>query len=183
MADPKADGESQMIIVGIDPGIGGASCVFDTKAGRPVEVIDLPVRRDGEKTWQLDVPDYCNWLSRVGATRVVIERITPMPGLDAKGARTRSMGAASAFRFGVIFGQLRASVEALGAPLSLVTPVVWKRHWKLPAAKDSAMALVLEKWPDMKAVLFHKIHHNRADATLIAAWGAVHHRGLAAGTV
>ena len=94
------------------------------------------------------------------------------------------MGAVSAFRSGVLYGQLRATCEANGIPLSLVTAVIWKRWFNLIGPdKEQGRQLALKLYPQCGELLRRKMDHNRADAILIASWGASHWRGLEAGTV
>src|SRR5271165_2758290 len=108
------------LYIGADAGLSGALCAFDIDTG-PLEVIDMPLTQDGRKTMQLDVKAMCRWLHKHDPARVVLERTAPMPALNASGGRTVAMGAVSAFRSGLVYGQLRAVCEANGIPLSLVS--------------------------------------------------------------
>ena len=172
-----------MLFVGADAGLSGALCAFDIDRG-PVDVIDMPLTQDGRKTMQLDVLAACRWLHGHNVARVVLERTSPMPGTDALGARTRGMGAVSAFRSGLVYGQLRAVCEANGIPLSLVTAVTWKKWFNLPGPdKEQGRQLALKLFPQCAELLRRKLDHNRADACLIASWGASHWRGLEANTL
>ncbi len=172
-----------MLFVAADAGLSGALCAFDLDRG-PVEVIDMPLIQDGRKTMQLDVKSMCRWLHGHEPARVVLERTAPMPALNASGGRTVAMGAVSAFRSGLVYGQLRAVCEANGIPLSLVTAVTWKKwHHLTGPDKEQGRQLALKLYPQCAEVLRRKMDHNRAEACLIASWGASHWRGLEAGTV
>ena len=172
-----------MIFVGADAGLSGALCAFDLDRG-PIEVLDMPLVQDGRKTMQLDVPGACRWLHKHEPARVVLERTSPMPALNALGGRTVAMGAVSAFRSGLVYGQLRAVCEANGIPLSLVAAVTWKKwHNLVGPDKEQGRQLALKLYPQMGELLRRKMDHNRADAILVASWAASHWRGLEAGTV
>jgi crossover junction endodeoxyribonuclease RuvC len=62
-------------------------------------------------------------------------------------------------------------VLALGVPLYLVAPTKWKPHFSLGSDKEKARALALRLWPT--SVHFgRKKDHNRAEAALLARYGA-----------
>lgn len=156
-----------MTVAGIDPGLKGAVCFY------PNEILDLPICQDGRRTQQLDVAMFSRWLFEKSPQRVVIERQGPMP----------SDGVVPAFRLGLVYGQIRAACTVLGIPVSLVSPVTWKKFHGLPADKEVGRKRAIEQFPQLAHLLQLKGHHNRADACLIAAWGSFHLKGLEAGTV
>jgi len=161
------------MILGIDPGVTGAMCGYTLHVG-PTFLMDIPIIQDGRKTKQLDVWAFLVWLRDLDPKRVILERQNPMP----------RDGCVQAFRTGLLFGQIRAAVEAMAIPLSLVSPVVWKRyHSLLSSEKEQSRLVAIAKFPKWEQELSRKKDHNRADAMLIADWGAAHWRGLAAGTV
>ncbi len=164
------------MIVGIDVGINGAAAAFcpaDTEGPEFIsDAIDLPTMPDGTKN-QIHELSLCRWLQAVGATHAVIENVRAMPSIPGNDAVRRSMGAASAFRFGVAAGQLRAVVRMFGIEPEFVEPSVWKRHFRLKGPdKEQSRQLALELWPLSGYLLRRKMDHQRAEAMLIAKWGA-----------
>jgi len=160
-----------MILAGVDPGVSGAACAFDLTSG-PIDLIDLPIIPDG-KGKQLDVQNWSQWLHRLNVARVVIESQWVRP----------EDGAVGAFRSGMLFGQLRATVQANGINLSQVTPTRWKAYLELTSDKEQSRLVAIAKFPALEPKLSRKKDHNRSEAILIALWGAAHWRGLAAGTL
>lgn len=164
-----------MVIVGCDPGMNGALCAFwradDDGPEFVADAIDIPTCADNSKT-QVDVPALGRWLRRVGAKHFFIENVTPMPSREDENGNRRSMGATSAFRFGMAIGQLRATAQTLGIPGTLVTPRVWKAYYELSGPdKEQSRQLALELYPAAGIYLKRKKDHQRAEAILIARWG------------
>lgn len=170
-----------MVIIGVDPGLNGAACAFyraDHEGPAFIaDAIDLPTKEDNTKS-QIDVPEFARWLRRVGAAHAFIENVSAMPSFPDKvtGVR-RSMGAASSFRFGMAVGQIRATFSALGIPITLVVPRVWKKAFDLSGPKkEQSRLLALELYPAAGHYLKRKMDHQRAEAILIAHWGDRHMR-------
>lgn len=165
-----------MLIVGIDPGINGAAAALQCADAEGPEfisdAIDLPTMEDGAKR-QIDDFVLANWFTKLrGVDRVIIENVQPMPSIPGFEGKRRSMGAASAFRFGVAVGQLRATVRiALGLDPEFVHPQVWKRYFALTADKEESRDLALKLWPHSAYLLKRKKDHQRAEAMLLAKWG------------
>ncbi len=83
------------------------------------------------------------------------------------------MGATSAFRFGFACGQIRGCIQAYQIPMALVHPVSWKRHFGLKGPnKEQSRQLAMKLLPDCSAALKFKKSHNRAEAILLALYGA-----------
>ena len=164
-----------MIIVGIDVGITGAAAALcpadDAGPEYIVDAIDLPVMPDGTKS-QIDDLALSRWMASVKATHAVIENVRAMPSIPGKDAVRRSMGAASAFRFGVAAGQLRSTVRMFGIEPDFVEPSVWKRWFALSGPdKEQSRQLALKMWPLSAYLLRRKKDHQRAEAMLIAKYG------------
>lgn len=158
-----------MRVVGCDPGISGALALHDTVG--PSEVCDLPTVGEG-KTEELDAKLILRQIAIWAPDLVVLERAMAMPRRDKDGNIEASMGAASSFKFGKGYGQLVAVVQIAGFPWERVMPGVWKRFWKLPKDKERARQLALQKCPDLHHEMRFKYHHQRAEALLIAMYGA-----------
>ena len=155
-------------IIGIDPGITGAIVVIDKATGKLMHTYDMPVMpwgADGKKR----VPDYLGISAVLGQypldSMLYIERVNAMPR-----AGGNSMGATSAFNFGMGFGMLLGATLRPLAEINLVMPTVWKRHHNLlKTKKDDARILAIQMYPE--APLARKKDSGRADALLIAKYG------------
>jgi crossover junction endodeoxyribonuclease RuvC len=143
-----------MIICGIDPGITGAiAYLWDT--GELV-VEDMPTLGG-----DIDAHALKCALAEMRPEMVFIERQNARPG----------MGVASMFNMGVSYGFVRGAIMAAAIPLEFVTPAVWKKHFKLGKDKDESRAKAAQYWPGHEGFR-RKKDHNRAEAALIARYGA-----------
>ncbi len=153
------------IIMGIDPGISGAIAFYYTDVSR-VAVADVPVIGKEINTAVLaqmvrtNQPDFA-----------VIEEVHAMP----------KQGVTSVFNFGRSYGDVRGVVCALGVRLYFVTPQKWKKHFGLSADKEQSRLRALRMFPANAESFKLKKHEGRAEAALIALYGAeVLDRGEAA---
>ena len=162
-----------MIIIGIDPGINGAAAALwpaDSDGEEFIsDAIDLPTMPDGKKS-QIDDVALARWLTLTGATHAVIENVQAMPSIPGKDAVRRSMGAASAFRFGMAAGQIRSTCRVAGLEVILVHPQTWKGVFQLSSDKEESRMMARAIWPGVRHLLERKKDHQRAEAMLIAKW-------------
>ncbi len=146
-----------MKIVGIDPGaISGAYAYWDTETNA-VFVGDVPV---------VDKNVNCAELFRLldiyRPDIAIIERVGSMPG----------QGVSSSFSFGRGVGRIEGVIAASELCVEYITPVVWKRHFKLPGGpknKELSRAKAIQIFPGV-AGLARKKDAGRAEALLIARW-------------
>lgn len=153
------------IVIGIDPGLGGAlACLSDKNA----LISDMPTVARGAGTGrvkrEVDAAGVAAILRGYTAGMrddaiVVLERVAAMPG----------QGVASMLSIGDSLGTVRGVVAALGLPLVWVTSQKWKKHYGLGREKELARARAIQLYPTAELNL-HK-HHGRAEALLIARWG------------
>jgi crossover junction endodeoxyribonuclease RuvC len=78
--------------------------------------------------------------------------------------------------YGIVLG----IVAALELPMTVVQPVQWKRALSVPAAKDAARARASQLIPGAAGYWTRRKDDGRAEAALIALWGAEHLRRRAA---
>lgn len=143
-------------ILGIDPGIsGGLAFYFPTEPDK-ISAEDMPVAAG-----EVDAATLAQRINQFRPTLAVIERVASMPG----------QGVASTFKFGASYGIARGVTLALGVPTYLVAPTKWKPHFGIGADKEKARALALRLWPT-SAHFSRKKDHNRAEAALLARYGA-----------
>lgn len=148
-----------MLILGIDPGLSGAYAIVD--GGKLVHVADLPTMGEGARR-MIDSGALADALKPMTFDLAVIEQVGAMPG----------QGVSSMFRFGHAVGQAVGVVHTLGIPLKWASPGTWKRAMGLGSDKERARALAIETFPSLRARFARKADHGRAEAALIALWGA-----------
>lgn len=82
-------------------------------------------------------------------------------------------GVTGAFRFGGIFFGIKAVLACCDIPVQLVTAAKWKKHYGLIGSdKERSRKKAIELFPDQVNTLQLKKHHAKAEAMLIAAYGA-----------
>jgi crossover junction endodeoxyribonuclease RuvC len=152
-----------VLVLGIDPGLSGALASWD---GGHLKIVEVPTvkssGRGNEVNWPLlnelwDTNFF--WVDHV-----YLERVASRPG----------EGVSSAFKFGTVFGGLRALAASKLLPLTLVTPNVWKKHFGIMASKTGAVRRASELFP-ANASEFHGprggMKDGPAEAALIAHYG------------
>lgn len=149
-------------IIGCDPGLSGAVAFYFPDHPDLVAVEDTPVV-DGS----IDVATLASRIKQMSPDLAIIERVASMPG----------QGVSSTFKFGTSYGALLGVIGALGIPSTLVTPTKWKKHFALDADKEKARALALRMWPARSELFERKKDHGRAEAALLARFGAETWRG------
>ena len=151
-----------MITIGIDPGLSGAIGVL--RDGVYVAVLDMPtvVKGSGVVKNEVDPAGLAALLRQHApaeeAVAVALERVNAMPG----------QGSSSIFSLGDSIGSARAVVAACRLELTYMTPVQWKKHFKLTSDKELGRALAVRMFPE--APLNLKKHADRAEALLMARW-------------
>lgn len=157
------------IVMGLDPGLSGAACLYDVARSTVINVIDMPTEPWGTKT-HIDVAKLLQYAHRYGVDTAALERVNAMPSIGAGGER-RGMGAASAFRFGMCFGEIRGALIGNGIKVVDVPPKQWKDLFELNGRpKDDARTLAISLFPDMAVTLKRKKDIGRAESMLIARW-------------
>jgi crossover junction endodeoxyribonuclease RuvC len=151
-----------MITIGVDPGLAGAVGVL--RDGAYVAVEDMPTAVKGVGSVKSEVNaaglilllKLHIWSSE--STSIAIEKVGAMPG----------QGVSSVFSLGDSYGSARTACAATGVELHQVSPVAWKKHFKLSSDKELSRALAIRLFPG--APLHLKKHDGRAEALLLARW-------------
>ena len=165
-----------MIFCGIDPGISGALAVIDSET-KDISFVDTPVLevRVGKKMkHQQDAYAISSLLRALCSGKdamVTIEKVNAMPGSDGEGGR-QSMGATSAFNFGLGFGMWLGILAALEIPHQQVHPRTWKTSMlpDMGKEKDASRLKAMQMYPSTAKDLTRKKDHGRAEALLMAVW-------------
>lgn len=172
-----------MRILGIDPGISGAIALYcpDEPVPNADWMFELPTVGDGNKK-ELN---YVELRDRVYALKpdvaFIEQQVAFMP--KKKNEVTGELevdewGATSMARFMGSYYALRCLVSVLDIPLRQVNPATWKAAFNLrgktkgAGTDDGARQLVLQRYPACAPHLKFKYHQHRAEAYLIAVYGA-----------
>lgn len=152
-------------VIGIDPGLSGAAVIL-TGDGiyAHIDMPTLQIERNNKRKRELDAHALSGWIKGYAgvAPHIFVERVGAMPG----------QGVTSMFQFGKVYGQILGILAAYQIPHTLVHPTVWRKAMHVPKGKDGSRQRASELWP-RDAGLFKRVKDNgRADAALIAAWGA-----------
>lgn len=161
--------QSDQLFIGIDPGKTGAIAVFRPRSGR-LDVFDMPtieITRNGKNKVELSPIMLANQLSDFTHFRpvpkVVMERVGAMPG----------QGVTSMFSFGRSVGIVEGVLAALCFSVTIVAPRLWQSAAQVRDGKDGSRARAMELFPAYASYFKLKKHDGRADAALMAWYGAV----------
>ena len=148
-------------IAGIDPGYKTGGVALYNPHLYWYEVYDLPTYDSGG----VDMVALAEILNSDHVKSVYIEKQQAMP----------KQGVRSTFNLGYAYGQI-VSMMQLWEHVNYycVTPSQWKRELHVPKGKDSARQLAQQYFPKAAKQLTRKKDEHRAEALLIAKWGAQH---------
>lgn len=151
-------------IVGIDPGISGAIAMYDPEGQRMLRVADMPITaKSSGKGNQVAAHALAIILRDMAPTFAVVEQQGAMPG----------QGVTSMLSLGRTLGVIEGVLAALEIPYVLVQPQAWKKRAGLKGAdKDKSRTLAMQMFPGHATDLARKLDHGRAEAMLIARFGA-----------
>lgn len=149
--------DRMICVLGVDPGLSGAIAFYFTSHPHLISVEDMPVIAG-----EISAADLAMRINQVRPDAAVIELVGARPG----------QGVSSMFKFGKSFGVVIGVCQALKIPTHFVTPQKWKKHFSLGADKDDSRLRATEYWPDRPELFAKKKHDGRAEAALIARYGA-----------
>jgi crossover junction endodeoxyribonuclease RuvC len=151
------------LVLGCDPGIRGALALLEIDENlRVVDTIDTPTIGTKAKE-RINVHAVQEWILQHGPQFGFIERGQAMP----------RQGASSGFKFGRSVGALEAVIALCNVPLEIVEPSMWKRALRLPGRdKEQSRQKALAIFPQAASLLARRKDHQRAEAMLIALYGA-----------
>ena len=154
-----------MKVLGIDPGLSGGLAMWD--GSELIGPIEIPTAKSTGRGREVLWPElnslwdkYFFW-----ADHVFLERVAARPG----------QGVSSMFKFGTVFGGLRAMTAVKLLPLTLVTPNAWMRAMGVGrGSKEASVIRATELFPD-RATAFRGpkggIKDGFAEAALISWYG------------
>lgn len=154
-------------VLGVDPGAGGAFALIDTRDLHTlVDLADMPVtafRKGGKDRRELSEAGIADLVLRLAPIDVAwIELVGARPG----------QGVTSMFKFGIAVGLVRGVLAMAQVPRCYVTPVEWKKSFRLGRDKQESRRRALD-WFPRQAHLFGRVKdEGRAEAALLALFGA-----------
>ncbi|HLV16023.1 MAG TPA: crossover junction endodeoxyribonuclease RuvC [Pseudomonas sp.] len=153
-----------MIVLGIDPGIGGALAALRDDGGY-ITHLPMPTIKVGSKSRVngAAVAAFCRaLLENHGQVHAFLEQVGSMPG----------QGVSSMFTFGHAAGLVEGVIAGAGIPLTLVTPQAWKKAAGLIGQdKDAARSRAVQLYPGLRVLDQKAKGQALADALLIARHG------------
>jgi len=156
------------MVLGIDVGINGALACYD---GTAVHILDVPTTGEDSKR-RVNAAAVWPWLDQHKPVHAFIEYVNAMPAVADESGTRRSMGTASAFRFGDTAGSLRTVVVCCGIPFRLVMASKWKHHYGLiKTDKEASRQKAIDLLPAHANLFARKLDQNRAESCLIAMYG------------
>lgn len=156
-----------MRIMGIDPGINGGLAIYITGgdldgAARAWGVIDIPTDGEGARR-RVDAVLLRDWITAGRPDHCLIERAQAMP----------EQGSSSGFLYGRAVGALEAVTRCCNVPLTIIESRAWKIfHGLKGGSKEDSRQRALHKLPSASHFMARKMDHGRAEALLIAMYGA-----------
>lgn len=162
-----SNSDEDILIAGIDPGLDGAIAQL---VGGSLVIDDMPtfeITTNGKKRRQLDLASIARIFGTIqanGCELVCIEEPSAQP----------KDGVIQAFKFGFNCCAPQAMAAAFHLPVKLVRPNVWKSSFGLTADKDLARKRASEIMPKFSHLWPLKRHDGRAEAALLALYGARH---------
>lgn len=154
------------MILACDPGLGGAFALYD--GGRRLLCVrDMPTivgvvsRKNRLQIDERAVLGILETAALMGATHLIIEQVSGMPGQSGP----------AAFTFGYGVGIVTAGAMAAGLKIEKVHPATWKGALGVPASKEGARLKATEHFPEEAHRWVRVKDDGRAEAALMAWWG------------
>lgn len=156
---------NNLCICGIDPGLTGAVAFYFPIASDRIAVEDMPV-----VAGEIDAANLFLKLMQMRPDAVFVERNFFLPD-SYRGAIATTMEG---------YGVIKGVIACVGVPLYIVATSVWRKHHRLAHGKgteradrhEASRAEALRLFPASAPNFARKKDHGRAEAALIAKYGA-----------
>lgn len=149
------------LFLGIDPGFTGAIAIV---GGKEPFLADMPITTNVKGSREVDA-EFLFTVLALYAPRIraaVVEQVGSRPG----------EGGSSIFKFGFGAGVIRGVLGSLQIKPFYVQPAVWKSLLGVSSDKETSLALARKLYPASTLQLARKKDHGRAEALLLAHFGA-----------
>jgi crossover junction endodeoxyribonuclease RuvC len=153
------------MILAIDPGAKGALAFFRPEQGT-LELIDTPtveVKRGQKIKTEISPQMLAAIIKARNPSVAILEIVGAMPG----------QGVSSMFQFGRGVGMLEGILSALDVPVTYISPAGWQKAVNARSGKDGNRQRAAELFPAYAHMFSRKKDDGRADAALMAWWGAM----------
>ncbi len=153
------------MILGIDPGGGGALCFADFEKGL-LDIVDMPVvevLRGKKRKREISAAMLAAVIRARRPDVAWLERVSARPG----------QGVSSMFAFGRGVGTLEGVLAALEIPTHYVTPQKWQKAVQQREGKDGSRERASQLFPAYASMFLRVKDDGRSDAALIAYYGFI----------
>jgi crossover junction endodeoxyribonuclease RuvC len=157
------------LVLGVDPGLTGALALIEKRSKAPVKVWDMPITPERDLDAEALAAELDAW--SINLSFAVVEEVSAMKYTDKQG-QIRGQGAAASFAFGRYAGIIHGILAAYTVPIYLVRPSVWKLSMGLSRDKADSLTMARARFPSWAAEFRLKKHDGRAEAALLALFGA-----------
>jgi crossover junction endodeoxyribonuclease RuvC len=157
------------IILGVDPGIRGAICVFDVSSDKIIDIHDIPTYKKATNARAQGFFEYVDAHLLVTLVEKYAKSVA-MAVLEEPGAMPKQ-GLSSTFNFGHTCGIIHGALAGCYLPVVPVKPQVWKLAMGLSSDKEDTRRRASLEFPNEKVFWPLKKHHDRAEAALLALYG------------
>lgn len=161
-----------MNIIGVDPGVGGALALLDTERWT-LHLADMPQESGVKNRKAVSPAGVADLIEAARPDHVFVEHVHSSP----------QMGVASAFSFGRSYGIVLGAAQRAGATLTEIKPAEWKRKTRTPKDKGGARKRAGQLFPSGTAFFSRVKDDGRAEAAVIALYGALFLNASPAGPI
>lgn len=162
------------VFIGIDSGLTGALCAMTKDNSVPALLEDLPRFEYGKVKW-INGVEFSELLRAARLGYKASDCFLTIEITQAMGGSNFSNGSIAANSMGRTLGSMLSVIQLSGIPFDLVPPSKWKRSLDLIGKekdKEYCRAKARMLMPHLCDRLERKKDHNRAEAALLAYYGA-----------
>ncbi len=152
------------LVLGVDPGFSGTLAIYDALRHTIVSLIDMPVTKKKDAKTVIDLHALANFID-IYAKEIsiaMVEEVHAMP----------DQGVTSMFRFGQGYGAVQGILASSLVPTFYVKPSVWKLQMGLSSDKSRSIEKAKTMFPTEHRYFTRKKDDGRAEALLLAVYGA-----------
>lgn len=156
------------LLMGIDPGFGGAIAVVDVDRNDLVDLIDMPLFQKPSAAREQGFMNHLD-IHKLSSLIDLYAPLTALAVIEEPGAMP-NQGLGSTFRFGHTCGQIHGVLAGHYVPVAPVKPAVWKSALALNDVKADSIVRANMEFPKFKTLWAKKMHHDRAEAALLCVY-------------
>ena len=161
--------------IGIDPGKSGGISLISNDGELIYKAPFDQTTKEYDPNILFGIFTQINSIVGIGPVMAVIEKVSAMPG----------QGVSSMFKFGTMYGFIRMAVVAMGWSYELIAPRTWTKELhkgvdQNTQPKERSIIISSRLFPEQdfrKSQRSSTPHTGMVDATLLAYYGYLKHRG------